>query len=387
MKTTINEFESNILQILIESGKLQIRAISQMSGMSVPTITKYMSSLVDKNLVKQVGKTNSERGRQATLYAVNEEVAYFIGVDLKRTIVSLAMMNLAGTIIKEHTVPYEFSNTPESMEIMCENIDKFIEYSGISRDSVAVVSVNLSGRVNPETGHSYSIFHFEGNDEPLSEVLTNRLGISTHVDNNTRAMALGEMRTVLGDKFKNFLFINASWGIGMSIIIDGKLYYGKNGYCGELGHTNAFVNEKMCHCGKKGCLETEVSGKAICEQLRNRVNHGETSRLGKANHINERDVVSAANEEDPLSIELLEEAGSLLGKQVANMINIFNPEAVIIGGSLSTAGDYFLQPILQSVRRYALKLMYKNTMIIPSRLGERAGVVGACHEARDNFLS
>ena len=386
MKKTITEFESIILQVLLKSGKHQISAISQLSGMSVPTVTKYISTLVDKNLVKQVGKTFSERGRQAALYAVNETVAYFIGVDIKMTLVYLAMMDLAGTIVKEDTIPFEFSNTPETMEAICESIDKFIEISGVSRDSVAGVSVNLSGRVNPETGHSYSIFHFEGNDEPLSEVLTDRLGISTHIDNNTRAMALGELRTVLGDQFKHFLFINASWGIGMSIIIDGKLYYGKDGYCGELGHTNAFDNEKMCHCGKKGCLETEVSGKAICEQLRNRINQGETSRLGEVSHINERDVVRAANEEDPLSIELLEKAGALLGKQVANMINIFNPEAVIIGGSLSTAGDYFLQPILQSVRRYALKLMYKNTMIIPSRLGERAGVVGACHEARDKFL-
>lgn len=387
MKESIYEFERSILHILVEYGELQISAISELSGMSVPTIAKYMSALLEKKFVKQVGKTNSERGRQAALYAVNGELAYFIGVDPKQVAITMAMMDLTGNIVREKKVPYEFSNTPETLEEICQNIDLFIDESGVGRDRIACISINFGGRVNPETGQSYSMFHFEGNDEPLADVLSDRLGVCTHIDNNTRAMALGELKTVVGQRFRNFLFINASWGIGMTIIFDGKIYYGKDGYCGELGHTNVFNNDKMCHCGKKGCLETEVSGKAICEQIRKRIEQGETSRLGKAEHINIYDVLDAADKEDPLSIELLERAGALLGKQVANLINIFNPEAVIIGGSLATAGDYFIQPLSQSVRRYTLKLMYKDTKIIPSELGERAGVVGACLEAREKYIS
>lgn len=386
MKENICAFESSILNILAKYGNLQVSAISEISGMSVPTTAKYLSSLLDKKLVRQAGKTNSERGRQAAIYTINGETAYFVGVDPKQTVISFAMMNLTGTIVREHDVQYEFSNTPETMELICESLESFIKDSGISRDRIAGISVNLSGRVNPKTGYSYSIFHFEEHDEPLSEVLSERLGIQTSIDNDTRAMALGELRASLGDRFKDCLFINASWGIGMSIIMDGRIYYGKDGYCGELGHTNVFDNEKMCHCGKKGCLETEVSGKALCEQLKKRISQGASSRLGKAEHITEHDIVCAANGEDPLSIELLERAGHLLGKQVANLINIFNPEAVIIGGSLVAAGDYFLQPIIQSVRRYALKLMFKNTLILPSVLGSKAGVLGACHEAREKYF-
>ncbi len=387
MVDSINSIEREILGILIKSGSMQISTISAISRLSIPTVTKYMSHLLENNLVIDAGRTLNERGRHATLYAVNGETYFFVGVDPKQTVIYLALMDLSSRLIKEVEVPYQFSNTPETLETICYNVDKFISDSGICRDKIAGIAVNLSGRVNPKTGHSYSIFHFEGHDEPLSDVLTERFGINTSIENNTRAMALGELRTVIGDRFKDCLFINASWGIGMSIIIDGKLYYGKDGYCGELGHTNVFDNEIMCHCGKKGCLETEVSGKAICELIRRRISQGETSRLGSAEHISEKDVVLAANGEDPLSIELLERAGSLLGKQVANIINIFNPEAVIIGGSLACAGDYFLQPIIQSVRRYALKLMFKNTTIIPSELGTRAGSIGACHVARDKFLN
>lgn len=386
MKRTIIESESELLATLIKSGNQPISAISEATGMSVPTVTKYIAGLLEKGLVRTSGRTGGERGRQANLYSVDGSAAYFVGVDPKQTVLSLAMMDLSGKITSEREIPCEFSNTPETMENICESISDFISGSGIGKERIAGVSVNLSGRVNPRTGHSYSIFHFEDQDEPLSAVLSERLGFPTGVDNDTRAMALGELALAVGDRFNDFIFINAGWGIGMSIIIGGKIYYGKDGYCGELGHTNVFDNEKMCHCGKKGCLETEVSGKAICEQMHRRIAQGEVSRLGKADRISERDVVRAANGEDPLSIELLERAGALLGKQVANLINIFNPEAVIIGGTLAEAGDYFLQPIIQSVRRYALKLMFKNTKILQSSLGEKAGVTGACLRARDEFL-
>jgi len=380
------EYERTILTTLIESGAQPISLIAGRTGMSVPTVAKYISSLSDNGLVKCSGRTGGDRGRQAALYAVDGKAAYFVGADPKQTVLSLAMMDLAGSVIAEREIPYEFSNTPETMETICENIGRFISDSEIPRERIAGVSVNLSGRVNPRTGHSYSIFHFEDQDEPLSVTLSERLGFPTSVDNDTRAMALGELALCVGDRFSDFLFINAGWGIGMSIIMGGKIYYGKDGYCGELGHTNVFDNEKMCHCGKKGCLETEVSGKALCEQMRRRIAQGEASRLGKAERISERDIVRAANGEDPLSIELLERSGSLLGKQIANLINIFNPEAVIIGGTLAAAGDYFLQPIIQSVRRYALKLMFKNTKILQSTLGEKAGVTGACLRAREEFL-
>ena len=374
--------ENRILECLVGAGAIPVSEIASKSGLSIPCATKYLSSLCSRSLARRAGQTENERGRRAALYEINSTAAYFVGVDPKQTHISLALMDLGGNIVSEKDISHTFINSPETLETICSGVEEFIaENSG----KVAGISVNVSGRVNPKTGNSYSIFNFEDRDEPLSKVFSDRFGIPTCIDNDTRAMALAELSLGEGRRFKNFLFINAGWGIGMVIIIDGKIHSGAGGYSGEFGHTNVFDNGKMCHCGKKGCLETEVSGKALCEQMHERLASGDSSYLSSLKNITERDIVEAAlTGEDPLSIELLEHAGYLLGKQIANLINIFNPEAVIIGGSLSEAGDYFLQPIIQAVRRFALKLMYKDTSILPSRLGNRAGVLGACLSARIN---
>lgn len=391
--TDINHSQSVyllIIKTLVSASALSISDISARLGISVPTTTKYLDSLSQAGLVVRRGKTDTGHGRKPGLYAINEKAGYFVGVDIKNRSVQIALMNLAGSIVLEKEYPVEFSNTPETMETVCEWIDSFISSCGVPPGSVGTVAVNLSGRVNPMTGYSYSVFNFEQHDEPLAVLLSERLGRRTIIENDTRAMAFGELNTVVGGKYRNFIFINASWGIGLSIIIDGRVYYGMNGYSGEFGHTYVYDNEQMCHCGKKGCLETVVSGRAICAQLQERLAAGETSILSgrkeRGEIITEKEIIDAANHDDPLSMELIEKTGSELGRQIANLINIFNPEAVIIGGSLSHAGDLFLQPVQMAVRRYSLKLIFKGVDIICSSLGERAGVIGACLKAREEYL-
>lgn len=190
---------------------------------------------------------------------------------------------------------------------------------------------------------------------------------------------------------KNIIFINISWGLGIGIIIDGKIYTGKSGFSGEFGHVNAFDNEIICHCGKKGCLETEASGNALHRIFLERVSRGETSILSnrlkdKGNPLTLDDLIVAVNKEDPLCIEIVEEIGQKLGKQIAGLINIFNPELVIIGGTLSLTGDYIAQPIKTAVRKYSLNLVNKDSIILTSKLKDKAGIVGACMLARSRMF-
>ena len=156
---------------------------------------------------------------------------------------------------------------------------------------------------------------------------------------------------------KDIIFVNVSWGVGIGIIIDGKVYTGKSGFSGEFGHVNAYDNEIICHCGKKGCLETEASGSALHRILLERIKSGESSILstrisGEEDPITLDEIITAVNKEDLLCIEIVEEIGQKLGKQIAGLINIFNPELVIIGGTLSLTGDYITQPIKTAVRKY-----------------------------------
>ena len=211
------------------------------------------------------------------------------------------------------------------------------------------------------------------------------------IDNDTRAMTYGEYMQGCVKGEKDIIFVNVSWGVGIGIIIDGKVYTGKSGFSGEFGHVNAYDNEIICHCGKKGCLETEASGSALHRILLERIQSGESSILstrisGEEDPITLDEIITAVNKEDLLCIEIVEEIGQKLGKQIAGLINIFNPELVIIGGTVSLTGDYITQPIKTAVRKYSLNLVNKDSAIITSKLKDKAGIVGACMLARSRMF-
>ena len=170
------------------------------------------------------------------------------------------------------------------------------------------------------------------------------------------------------------------------MIIDHEIYLGKSGFSGELGHISVYDNQILCHCGKKGCLETEVSGQAMCRKLEARIRAGESSSLSavlaEGRSITLSDLLQACAQEDMLCLQVLSEIGLQLGKQIANLINVFNPDLVIVGGSLADAGGYFTQQIEASVRTYSLSLVTRDTRIATATLGDRAGLVGACMLAR-----
>lgn len=379
------------IKALCEHDGLSIAQLAGITGNSVPTVTKYLNELLQKGWITVAGKATGTHGRKPSIYRLCGHTAYFLGVDPKHNSLSLALMDLCGNVVAEYEESILFQNTPEMIEVICTKCEKFLNESCIPKDRVQCVAFNISGRVNPANGQSYSIFNFENNEDALSDTLSDRLGIRTLIDNDTRLMAYGEMKTAIKGKYRDFLFINVGWGIGLSIIIDGKLYSGSDGFSGELGHTSVYNNEVMCHCGKKGCLETEVGGRAICNHLQKRIAQGETSSLkskaAQGATLDEGDIINAALHDDMLSIDVIETAGYELGRQIANLINLFNPQAVIIGGSLQAAGDIFIEPIKIAVRRYSLRLISQNVAIIPSELAGRSGSIGACFKARDFFLN
>ena len=246
----------------------------------------------------------------------------------------------------------------------------------------------MTGRVNPASGYSYSIFYFE--EKPLAQILEERLQTKVFIENDSRAMTYGEYMKGVVQGEKNILFVNMAWGLGLGIIIDGNLYYGKSGFSGEFGHFCMFENEVLCHCGKKGCLETEASGSAFHRILIERYREGSNTilagKLDSGEEISLGDLLEAVRKEDVLCIDILEKMGVNLGKGIAGLMNIFNPELVILGGTLSLAGEYISLPVKSAIRKYSLNLVNQDTEIKISKLGERAGAFGACLLSRSKLL-
>ena len=381
-----------ILRHCIYEGNQMIPQMAASLGYSVPTVAKYVGELINEGYFIECGKMDSHRGRKPVIYGVNPSACYFVGVDISRFTLNIGLMNISGQIVNEASVDdFYFDNTPATLDKVCLGVGEFLAQSGVESSRVALVNINISGRVNSLTGESYSVFRFEENDEPLATILSEKIGLPVRIENDSRAMTFGELSTGNARGYRNALFVNASWGLGLGIIVGGELYYGRHGYSGEIGHMNVYNNEIMCHCGKKGCLETEVSGYAIHRKLLERIHQGQTSvlspRVANGQPISTLDIVCAATRnEDPLCIELIEQTGAELGRQLANLINIFNPEAVIVGGVLALADEYFLSPIRSAIRKYSLKLMCKDIEVLVSANPLKAGMIGACMVARQAFF-
>ncbi len=374
-----------IISYYLNYGYGTIANLAKELNLSVPTVNKLLEEMAALDIIREQGKLEISGGRHPALYGLNPEACYFGGVDIKSNSVSLGLIDFCGKMVKKVSdVPYHFSNTPESLDELCAIISDFLDHVPVRRTSILNVSVNISGRVNPHSGYSYSRFNFE--ERPLADVLTQKIGVRMCIDNDTRAMAFGEYMCGDHRHERNVLFVNAGWGLGLGIIIDGKIYSGRSGFAGELGHMVTYDNEVICHCGKKGCLETEASGSALHRKLVEKISGGANSiiadRFQRNGDLSLEDILDAVEREDLLCIELVEDVGRELGRWLAGMINIFNPETVIIGGVLASTGDYLLQPIRVATRRYSLNLVNKDTRIVLSGLGGDAGVIGACVIAR-----
>ena len=381
--------KQQILGLCINDGDFSIAELSKELNASIPTVTRLIGELIDDGFIEDLGKTGTSGGRRPSIYGLSQSAGYFVGADIRRHHVSIAVTNFKGTLVDyKEDVPFVLEGTEESLRGLAELRKKNTDGLGIERKKVLAYGINLTGRVNHETGYSFS--YFLGEDKPLSQVLEKELGAPVFLENDSRAMAYGEYICGEANNEKNMLFINLSWGLGMGMIIDGKLSYGKSGFSGEIGHFPMLNNGQICQCGKIGCLETGASGSALHRIFVEKMKEGKMSLLSSKfpnpDDIDIEDILEALMEEDVLAIECVEEIGAVLGQAIAGLINIFNPELVVIGGRLAIAKDYLMLPIKSAINRHSLIIVSRDTNLKFSKLGKKGGPIGACMLSRSRLL-
>lgn len=379
----------DVLTYFIDHPKLSIPEIAKQMDISTPTVTKMVNELINKNYIYSIGKIEQGEGRPPTLYTINPEIGYFIGVDIKHNYIRIGLIDFSGNIQMIKNLSYTIDNTEKSLNELCSLIQNFIKESNINSTLIISIQINISGRVNPTLGISHTMFSFL--EDPISEVLEYKLGHPITIENDTRSMFFGEIYKGCIDNEKDIIYINLSWGLGSALMVNGQVVKGKSGFSGELGHFYAFDNEILCHCGKRGCLETEVSGSALYRTCIEEINKGKQSILSEKvindpKNFTLEDIIEAINKEDVLCIELMEQIAIKLGKQIANLINLLNPELIVIGGSLARTGDYLLLPLKLTLKKYTLNAVNKDSKILLSNLKDEAGIIGACYLARCNYL-
>jgi predicted NBD/HSP70 family sugar kinase len=383
------KLKKSVIKRMVLSGEATIAELCKETDFSIPTVTKIISELIDEGIVSETGKVETNGGRRPSQYGINPAACYYLGVEVKKKSVSIGIQDFNNDFVKfSENISYTLENTKESLFALCSIINRFVADAKIPLEKIVGACVNLSGRINSHKGFSYSYFFFE--EKPLSEIIQSQIHIKTFLENDTRAMAYGEYNCGVVHGEKNVIFVNMGMGVGIGIISDGKLYYGKSGYSGEFGHSPVFDNEIICHCGKKGCLETEISGMALERKFRKALERGSISVLSDKKPVDEiimEDILSAVIEnEDSLAIELIDEIGSKMGRYLSMLINIFNPELVVLGGALAETGMYLRLPVKTNIHKYSLSLVSLDMELKTSTLGSKAGVIGACYILRDKLF-
>jgi len=379
-----------ILGRFANNGNTTIPDLSKELNVSVPKVTSLISELIKEGFIKDYGKIDSTGGRKPNLYGIAPDSAFFIGVDVKQSHINIGLSDLQKNLVRvSDKLTFKLDNTQQSLESLCACIQDFIKQLDVPAERILGIGINLSGRINYRTGHSYSFFHFD--ERPLAGVIQAIVGIPVFLENDSRAMAFGEFCAGVVQDEKDVLFLNLDYGIGVGILFDGQVYYGRSGYAGEVGHMPIFDNERICHCGKKGCLETEASGWALTRMFREKLAEGSSSVITSVKGISPEDIsmddiIEAVLNDDVLAIEVMARVGENLGRGIAALINVLNPELVVLGGSLISTGDYLYLPIKTALNKYSLSLVNNDSQLKMSKLGERAGILGACLLVRNRLL-
>jgi glucokinase len=315
-----------------------------------------------------------------------KEREYLIGVDLGGTKVLVALINAKGRIVAEKKMPTEAEQGPEKVIArIAKTIKAVIKEADIAAKEIIAVGVGAPGPLNPETGIILNAPNLPGWREiPLAKMLEKETDLPTFIENDVNAGTFGEYKLGAGRGVKDIVGIFVGTGVGGGLIVGGKLRSGYRHVAAEVGHIIILADGPTCGCGNKGCLEALASRTAIVRDIMTAIGAGRRSVIaelsgGKAENVTSGVLLEAAKRRDALTLEVLGRAQYYLGILVANVVNFFDPEMVILGGGVVEAfGDEFLKPIRQTAHEcFIAKHEMERVKIVSAELGDYAGVLGA----------
>jgi predicted NBD/HSP70 family sugar kinase len=369
-----------IIQAISQNGYgITVPEICEELQISAPTGIKLVNQLQDDGFLYVVGKKETVNGRRPNIYGLKNVEFHALSVEilLKRISVGIIDSKLNILYYRQKT-DFELKDTPECLASVESFITECLHNSGITEDSVLGMGIGITGRVNNYSGESFTFFNFM--DQPLAGYFSNIFDIPVFLNNDTRCFGLAEKMIGEARDANHAIVINLSRGLGTSLIIDNKIVNGAVGFAGELGHMQFGSKEKMCLCGKSGCLGNDVGGYALEENFAEKLSEGEQSLLklpedGKS--IRYDDILQAALNGDNLSIKLVQDMGNKLGSALGNIVSLLNPELIIIGGKFSRLKEILLGPVKSGLTSSALINPLNHCRVEFSDLGDLGGLKGA----------
>ncbi|GAA2083099.1 ROK family transcriptional regulator [Streptomyces albiaxialis] len=349
------------------AGSLTQAEIARTTGLSAATVSNIVRELKDGGTV-EVTPTSSG-GRRARAVSLSADAGTVVGIDFGHSHLRVAVGNLAHTVLEEAAEPIDVdASSAEGFDRAEQLAHRLIAKSGISPEKVIGVGLGVPGPIDIGTGvlGSTAILPGWAGTNPRDE-MARRLGVPVHVDNDANLGALGEQVWGAGRGAADLAYIKVASGVGAGLVINGQIYRGPGGTAGEIGHITLDESGPVCRCGNRGCLETFTAARYVLPLLHS--SHGTDLTMAR--------VVELAGQGDPGCRRVVADIGRHIGSGVASLCNLLNPSRVVLGGPLAEARDLVLDPVRDSVARYAIPSAARQLKVVPGELGSRAEVLGA----------
>ena len=361
-----------VLEVVRGSGSVSRADIARRTGLARSTVSTLVNELLGAGLLVERGAPedgNTTQGRPPVLLSFDPGAGAVIGMHFDHPVLRVAVADLGYTILAEATVPVDVDHdAQDSLDAAVALIDEVLVTSGVERERLLGAGAALAGPIDSATGTVGSSAILPGwVGLSLAQELEARLGLPVHVDNDANVGALAESVLGAGRGVSEMAYIMLGSGIGAGLIIGGQVYRGSGGTAGEIGHVLVDEHGPLCRCGNRGCLETYAGADALLDLLRRQ--HGDALTVDG--------LVQLARDGDAACQRVIADAARFVGVAAATLCNQLNPELIVIGGELAQTGPLLLDPLRESIVRYAIPAAAEDVRVVTGELGERAELLGA----------
>ncbi len=372
--------KKKIVKTLYLHGPLTIAEIMKGLDISTPTLQNLIDELRKEEIIHILGSGSSKGGRRPNLYGLRKDALYILSINIGNYVTRMTLFdsnNKKVTNIRE--LPLELKNDISIINRIYEFALDMIKESGVEESRILGVGIDMPGLVESEKGINHTILNF---DRPLRELFAEKFNKPIVIENDTQSKAQAEFRFGKAIGQQNVLVLHIGWGIGLGMILNGKPYKGARGFSGEFAHI-PMTDERgyLCNCGKRGCLETVTSGAALTRIATEAIEKGEMTLIkemahNKIENITPDLILKAAQKDDQFAISIISKIGFDLGKGIASLVQILNPEMIILGGPLAKAGSYLTTSIEQALQQYTFAIIREGMVLTTSELGNNADLLG-----------
>jgi len=362
-----------VYRIIDQNGPISRIQISEQSQLAPASVTKITRQLLERGLIKEVAQQASTGGRRPISIISEHHIFHSIGVRLGRRDCTLALYALNGKMLAEAHSPLPETGQQETENHLIAAIENFIQQHQRPNRELITISVILPGLVNPQAGIVHYMPHIKVHNWQLLRNLKEHFKITCFIGHDIRSFALAEHYFGATQNCADSIFVRIHHGAGAGVVMGGEILLNNRYNLGEIGHIQIDPLGERCHCGNFGCLETVGANSAIENRIRQQLDQNYPSQL-KANNCSIKVICQAANKNDPLAIEVIKHVGHHLGKAIAIIINLFNPQKVVIAGEITAAEKVLLPAVQNCIKTQALKDFRNDLPIVTSQLVHNSAI-------------